>query len=114
MQKIKKTGGGLTLELTKTKDILKSLGAIKTKKQVVVGFALETVDEKEYALQKLESKNADMIVLNSLNDAGAGFGHDTNRITIFQKGGTQLQFETKSKKEVAKDIVDTIINSYYA
>jgi phosphopantothenoylcysteine decarboxylase/phosphopantothenate--cysteine ligase len=113
-QKIKKTGGGLTLELTKTKDILKSLGAIKTKKQVVVGFALETVDEKEYALQKLESKNADMIVLNSLNDAGAGFGHDTNRITIFQKGGTQLQFETKSKKEVAKDIVDTIINSYYA
>jgi phosphopantothenoylcysteine decarboxylase/phosphopantothenate--cysteine ligase len=113
-QKIKKAEAGLTLELTKTKDILKSLGDIKTKKQILVGFALETVNEKEYALKKLASKNADMIILNSLNDAGAGFGHDTNRITIFQKGGTELQFETKSKNEVAKDIVDTIINSYYA
>jgi phosphopantothenoylcysteine decarboxylase/phosphopantothenate--cysteine ligase len=113
-QKIKKTEPGLTLELTKTKDILKSLGAIKKEKQILVGFALETVDEKEYALKKLESKNADMIVLNSLNDAGAGFRHDTNKITIFQKGGIELSFETKSKNEVAKDIVDTIINSYYA
>ena len=113
-QKIKKTEPGLTLELTKTKDILKSLGAIKKEKQILVGFALETVDEKEYALKKLESKNADMIVLNSLNDAGAGFRHDTNKITIFQKGGIELSFETKAKNEVAKDIVDTIINSYYA
>jgi phosphopantothenoylcysteine decarboxylase / phosphopantothenate---cysteine ligase len=112
-QKIKKTEPGLTLELTKTKDILKSLGAIKTGKQILVGFALETVDEKEYALKKLETKNADMIVLNSLNDAGAGFGHDTNKITIFQKDGTERQFETKSKNEVAKDIVNTIVNSYY-
>ena len=62
----------------------------------------------------MDSKNADMIVLNSLNDAGAGFGHDTNKITIFQKGGIEHEFETKSKNEVAKDIVDTIINSYYA
>ena len=113
-QKIKKTENDLTLELTKTKDILKSLGAIKKEKQILVGFALETVNEKEYALKKLAGKNADMIVLNSLNDTGAGFGHDTNKITIFQKDGTELQFETKSKKEVAKDIVDTIINSYYA
>ncbi|MEP7376347.1 MAG: bifunctional phosphopantothenoylcysteine decarboxylase/phosphopantothenate--cysteine ligase CoaBC [Chitinophagaceae bacterium] len=113
-QKIKKAEGGLTVELTKTKDILKSLGAIKKEKQILVGFALETVDEKEYALKKLDSKNADMIILNSLNDAGAGFGHDTNKITIFQKGGIERQFETKSKNEVAKDIVDTIINSYYA
>lgn len=112
-QKIKKTEGSLNIELTKTKDILKSLGAIKNDKQVLVGFALETTNEKEYALQKLNGKNADMIVLNSLNDAGAGFGHDTNRVTIFQKGGKEFQFETKSKDEVAKDIVDTIINSYY-
>jgi phosphopantothenoylcysteine decarboxylase / phosphopantothenate---cysteine ligase len=115
-QKIKKEDAntGLTLELTKTKDILKSLGAIKKEKQIVVGFALETVNEKEYALKKLAAKNADMIVLNSLNDRGAGFGHDTNKVTIFKKNGAELHFETKSKEAVAKDIVDTIINSYYA
>jgi phosphopantothenoylcysteine decarboxylase/phosphopantothenate--cysteine ligase len=113
-QKIKKSDANLTLELTKTKDILKSLGAVKNDKQVLVGFALETTNEKEHALQKLNSKNADMIVLNSMNDAGAGFGYDTNKITIFQKGGKEYQFETKSKEEVAQDIVDTIINSYYA
>jgi phosphopantothenoylcysteine decarboxylase/phosphopantothenate--cysteine ligase len=113
-QKIKKSDSSLTVELTKTKDILKSLGAIKNDKQVLVGFALETRNEKEYALEKLKSKNADMIVLNSMNDAGAGFGYDTNKITIFQKGGNEYQFETKSKDEVAKDIVETIINSYYA
>ena len=59
-------------------------------------------------------KNADMIVLNSLNDEGAGFGHDTNKITIFQKEGKEIHFDTKSKEEVAKDIIETIINSYYA
>jgi len=113
-QKIKKKENNLSLELTKTKDILKSLGTVKTKNQVLVGFALETVNEKEYALQKLAEKNADMIVLNSLNDSGAGFGRDTNKITIFQKGGGELRFETKSKDEVAKDIVDVIIKSFYA
>ncbi|MGZ8552818.1 MAG: bifunctional phosphopantothenoylcysteine decarboxylase/phosphopantothenate--cysteine ligase CoaBC [Chitinophagaceae bacterium] len=113
-QKIKKKDGNLNLELTKTKDILKSLGEKKKTGQVLVGFALETANEKEYALEKLEKKNADMIVLNSLNDAGAGFGHDTNKITIFQKDGKEIHFDTKSKNEVAKDIVDTIINSYYA
>ena len=79
-----------------------------------MGFALETNNEKENALEKLKNKNADMIVLNSLNDAGAGFGHDTNKITIFDKGGQEFNFETKSKEEVAKDIVDTIIRLYYA
>src|SRR4030095_3171078 len=112
-QKIKKAENNLTLELTKTKDILKSLGAIKTKDQVLVGFALETTNEREYALKKLAEKNADLIVLNSLNDSGAGFGHDTNKVTIFKKGGEEVQFETKSKDEVAKDIVDVIIKSYY-
>lgn len=113
-QKIKKEENNLNLELTKTKDILKSLGTLKTKNQVLVGFALETVNEKKYALEKLSEKNADMIVLNSLNDSGAGFGHDTNKITIFQRGGGELRFETKSKDEVAKDIVDVIIKSFYA
>lgn len=113
-QKIKKNDPGLNLALIKTKDILKSLGEKKRTDQVLVGFALETVNEKEHALEKLQKKNADMIVLNSLKDAGAGFGHDTNKITIFQKTGEETRFETKSKEEVAKDIVDTIINSYYA
>jgi len=113
-QKIKKTENNLTLELTKTKDILKSLGAIKTKNQVLVGFALETINEREYAQKKLVEKNADLIVLNSLNDSGAGFGHDTNKVTIFKKSGEEVQFETKSKDEVAKDIVDVIIKSFYA
>ena len=113
-EKIKKKENSFNLELTKTKDILKSLGDNKKEGQILVGFALETVNEKGYAREKLAKKNADMIVLNSLNDAGAGFGHDTNKITIFQKDGREIQFDTKSKVEVAKDIVDTIINSYYA
>jgi phosphopantothenoylcysteine decarboxylase / phosphopantothenate---cysteine ligase len=113
-QKIKKKEDQFSLTLTKTKDILKSLGEKKKEGQVLVGFALETANEKEYALDKLEKKNADMIVLNSLNDKGAGFGHDTNKITIFSKGGEELRFDTKTKDEVAKDIVDTIIRRYYA
>ncbi len=113
-EKIKKNDGSLTLELTKTKDILKTLGQLKKNGQFLVGFALETTNEKEYALKKLHEKNADMIVLNSLNDAGAGFGHNTNKITIFDKQGKEYLFETKSKKEVAKDIVNTIINLIHA
>lgn len=113
-QKIKKKEDNLNLELTKTKDILKSLGEKKKPGQILVGFALETANEKEYALEKLVKKNADMIILNSLNDAGAGFGHDTNKITIFQKDGKETHFDTKSKEGVAKDIIETIINSYYA
>ena len=113
-QKIKKKEDHFNLELTKTKDILKSLGEKKKQGQVLVGFALETTNEKEHALEKLTKKNADMIVLNSLNDAGAGFGHDTNKVTIFSKEGGEIKFDIKTKNEVAKDIVDTIIRLYYA
>ncbi len=113
-EKIKKKDDHLTVELVKTKDILKSLGEKKKKNQVLVGFALETTNEKEYALDKLNKKNADMIVLNSLKDEGAGFGLDTNKITIFDKSGDEISFAAKSKKEVAKDIVDTIIRLHYA
>jgi phosphopantothenoylcysteine decarboxylase/phosphopantothenate--cysteine ligase len=113
-QKIKKKENSLNLELTKTKDILKSLGEKKKPGQVLVGFALETTDEKKYAREKLAKKNADMIILNSLNDAGAGFGHDTNKITIFRKKGKEIAFDKKPKEEVAKDIVDTIIRLHYA
>jgi len=113
-EKIKKTEDDLQLHLTKTCDILKTLGARKTSKQILVGFALETNNEKENAWLKLQSKNADMIVLNSLQDVGAGFGHDTNKITIFDKNGNTYPFEIKSKKEVAKDIVNTIIEQFYA
>ncbi len=113
-QKIKKNENTFNIELTKTKDILKSLGEKKKNKQLLVGFALETSNEKEYALKKLQTKNADMIVLNSLNDAGAGFGYDTNRITIFDKHNNEYKFDTKSKKEVAIDIVNTIIKLLHA
>jgi phosphopantothenoylcysteine decarboxylase / phosphopantothenate---cysteine ligase len=113
-EKIKKTGESLTLELVKTKDILKSLGDQKKSGQILVGFALETTNEKEYALRKLENKNADLIVLNSLNDEGAGFGYDTNKITIFEKSGHQLAYERKPKQQVAKDIVDRIVNLLHA
>jgi phosphopantothenoylcysteine decarboxylase/phosphopantothenate--cysteine ligase len=113
-QKIKKKEDDLNLELKRTKDILKSLGEKKQKGQVLVGFALETTDEKKNALAKLAAKNADMIILNSMNDAGAGFGHDTNKITIYRKGGKELKFATKPKEEVARDIVDTIIRYHYA
>ena len=83
-QKIKKQGDTLDIRLTKNKDILASLGAAK-KKQLLIGFALETNDELTNAKGKLEAKNADMIVLNSLNDEGAGFGHDTNKITLISR-----------------------------
>ncbi len=112
-QKIKKMDADMNIALTRTKDILKTLGEKKKENQVLVGFALETSNEMAYALEKLDKKNADMIVLNSLNDPGAGFGHDTNKVTIFQKGGQQHNFGVKTKVDVAKDIVDTIIKAYY-
>jgi phosphopantothenoylcysteine decarboxylase / phosphopantothenate---cysteine ligase len=113
-EKIKKNSDVFSIELTKTKDILLSLGQIKKESQLLVGFALETNNEKEYALKKLQSKNADMIVLNSLNDKGAGFGHDTNKITIFDKEGNEYSFDTKTKMQVAADIVNTIIKKIHA
>ncbi|HXR83582.1 MAG TPA: bifunctional phosphopantothenoylcysteine decarboxylase/phosphopantothenate--cysteine ligase CoaBC [Hanamia sp.] len=108
-QKIKKENGGFTLELIKTADILFEAGKIKSPSQTLVGFALETENEKENAINKLSKKNADMIVLNSLNDKQAGFGIDTNKITIFDKNKKEYQFAAKTKKEVAEDIVNTII-----
>jgi phosphopantothenoylcysteine decarboxylase/phosphopantothenate--cysteine ligase len=112
--KIKKTSSELVIELKKTKDILKSLGEKKSSNQVLVGFALETNNERENALEKLKNKNADIVVMNSLNDQGAGFGMDTNKITIFDKSGKEFNYDLMSKKEVAKNIIDTIIQLYYA
>ena len=114
-EKIKKSGNdSLMLELSRTKDILKALGDIKKKGQVLVGFALETRDEKAYALGKLQTKNADLIVLNSAKDEGAGFGVDTNKITIFSKDGQEWSYEQKPKQQVAKDIVDQVVKLLYA
>ena len=110
IDKIKKQSDHFSVELTKTKDILKYLGSVKKAGQLLIGFALETRDEKKYAVNKMTEKNADMIVLNSLNDEGAGFGYDTNKITIFDKKGGEHHFETKSKTAVAIDIINTIIN----
>lgn len=113
-EKIKKNDGPLLLELHKTKDILKTLGELKKTGQLLVGFALETRGGREYALGKLKAKNADFIVLNSLQDQGAGFGLDTNKITIFGTSGFEQAFGTKPKQQVAKDIVDTIVKSWHA
>ncbi|MDD4460257.1 MAG: bifunctional phosphopantothenoylcysteine decarboxylase/phosphopantothenate--cysteine ligase CoaBC [Proteiniphilum sp.] len=97
----------ITLTLTPNPDIAATLGKMKKKHQVIVGFALETQDEEANAFKKMEKKNFDHIVLNSLQDDGAGFGHDTNRVTIISRNGTKRAFGLKSKKEVAKDIIDT-------
>ncbi len=112
--KIKKNEGTLTLQLKRTKDILKALGENKKTGQLLVGFALETNNEREYALNKLANKNADMVVLNSLKDEGAGFGTDTNKITIYEKNGNEFAFGKKTKQQVAKDVVDRIVNIMYA
>ncbi len=110
IEKIKKKENSLSIKLVKTNDILLRAGELKSDHQTLVGFALETNNEKENAQKKLANKNADLIVLNSLNDAGAGFGNSTNKITIFDKKGNEYNFEKKSKREVAKDIVNAIIN----
>lgn len=112
-QKIKKKDQDLSLTLTKTDDIAATLGTRKHNGQIIVGFALETEEEEKNALKKLEAKNFDLIVLNSLNDTGAGFGHDTNKVTLFD-GKQKNTFELKSKKEVAKDIVEAIIQKIHA
>jgi len=108
-QKIKKKGDTMHIHLVKNPDIAATLGAKKKDKQFMVGFALETQDEKSNALKKLKAKNLDMIVLNSLNDEGAGFGHDTNKITILHKDNNSQEFGLKTKQEVANDIVNEII-----
>jgi phosphopantothenoylcysteine decarboxylase/phosphopantothenate--cysteine ligase len=106
-EKIKKSSDKVDLTLSKTIDIAATLGA-KKKGQFMVGFALETENVEENARKKLEKKNLDMIVLNSLGDPGAGFKHDTNRITIFTSDNKKLEFQLKSKTEVAKDIINEI------
>lgn len=106
-QKIKKKDDELNLELEKTTDILKELGRIK-QKQFLAGFALETENGIDHASQKLKSKNLDLIVLNSLQDAGAGFGYDTNKITILDRDNKITGFELKSKSQTAADILHAI------
>lgn len=112
-QKIRKKEENLTIALTRTDDIAAVLGKRKHNGQLIVGFALETEEEEANALKKLQSKNFDLIILNSLNDAGAGFGHDTNKITIMD-GKKKATFELKSKKKVAGDIVQAIIEKLHA
>ncbi|MCQ6960092.1 bifunctional phosphopantothenoylcysteine decarboxylase/phosphopantothenate--cysteine ligase CoaBC [Mucilaginibacter aquariorum] len=108
-QKIKKHDGGLNIELKKTTDILKTLGQQKREGQVLVGFALETNNEEQYAIEKLQKKNLDLIVLNSLNDAGAGFKNDTNKVTLIDRDLHKTTFELKNKTEVAHDICIKLI-----
>ncbi len=108
--KTKRGKDNWNLELKPTRDIAASLGEVKTDKQILAGFALETNDEIVNAGKKLKKKNLDFIVLNSLNEKGAGFKVDTNKITIIDKSNNQQNFELKSKKEVAVDIVQKVIS----
>lgn len=110
-KKIKRKGDDLTLELQPTQDIAAALGAIKRKGQIMVGFALETDDELANARKKLKKKNLDLIVLNSLQDPGAGFRLDTNKVTIIDRHHGLTAYDTKSKREVAEDIVERIVHS---
>ncbi|GAB1445381.1 MAG: bifunctional phosphopantothenoylcysteine decarboxylase/phosphopantothenate--cysteine ligase CoaBC [Cyclobacteriaceae bacterium] len=111
-QKIKKSDTDLTLQLVKTHDIATELGGQKRKDQFTVGFALETENEVQNAKKKIAAKNFDLIVLNSPNDTGAGFGHDTNKITLIDKKGEIVEFSLKNKKDVASDIVNAIVQRY--
>lgn len=108
--KIKKKNETLTLKLIKNPDILKHCGSIKKNHQLLAGFALETDNEDQYAKEKLVNKNADFIILNSMKEKGAGFKHDTNKISIFDKDGSIKKFELLSKEETASNIVQHIIN----
>lgn len=109
-QKIKKTGEDLQITLKKTVDILNYLGQSKNNTQVLIGFALETHDGETYAKGKLESKNADMIVLNSLQDVGSGFGTDTNKVSFFVANEGKTDFPLLSKQQVAQNIVNKMLD----
>lgn len=109
-KKIKRKGDDLTIMLQPTQDIAAALGATKKKKQVLVGFALETDNELNNAKDKMKRKNFDFIVLNSLQDKGAGFRVDTNKVTIIDKHNGITAYDTKSKKKIAKDIIEAIYN----
>ena len=108
--KIKKSDEPIFIKLIPTTDIAAELGKMKKPGQFIAGFALETENETENALIKLHRKNLDMIVLNSLREEGAGFGYDTNRITIIDRNNNIDKFELKSKKDAAKDILNKIIS----
>jgi phosphopantothenoylcysteine decarboxylase/phosphopantothenate--cysteine ligase len=112
-QKIKKKGSEMQITLVPTKDILASAGAIKNN-QYLVGFALETENEIENAKDKIKKKNLDLIVLNSLQDKGAGFRSDTNKVTLIDKNFQIQEFGLKSKQEVATDIFNEILKSVHA
>lgn len=109
-RKMKKTPGNLIIELKPTTDIALTLGKMKRRGQILAGFALETDDELENARAKLKRKNLDMIVLNSLKDQGAGFGHNTNKITIIDRNNNIDKFGLKSKEEAALDILTKIMS----
>lgn len=111
-QKIKKGDKDPTLQLVKTHDIAAELGKQKKSGQFTVGFALETENEVQNAMKKIKAKNFDLIVLNSLKDEGAGFGHDTNKIKLIDKKSEVFEFPLKNKKEVASDIVNAIVQRY--
>lgn len=108
--KIKKKSDDLNLQLARTKDIAKELGANKNTQQLLIGFALETNNELENAKAKIIKKNFDFIVLNSLNDKGAGFGHDTNKISIIHKDNKTKNYQLKNKNDVAKDILNEVVS----
>jgi len=108
-EKVKRGKDNLQINLIQNKDIAAELGNIKTKNQILVGFALETNNELENAIKKIKSKNLDIIVLNSLKEKGAGFGHDTNKISIIGKNGEKTDFNLKSKNKVAVDIVNKLV-----
>ncbi len=109
-EKIKKDSGELIISLTKTKDILRSLGEQKKEGQILVGFALETNNEKEFAKKKLRTKHADFVVLNSMRDEQATFGFDTNKVTVFDKEEREYQSPLATKTEIAKFILDVVCN----
>jgi len=111
-EKIKKAGDTLTLELVKNVDIAFTLGQTKRAEQFSVGFALETNNELAHALEKLHRKNFDLVVLNSLRDAGAGFGHDTNKVTLLAADGQLITSELLPKTEVARLIVQTVLANF--
>lgn len=108
-KKIKRKGDDLRLELQPTQDIAAALGSVKRKGQVLVGFALETDNELANARKKMKRKNLDLIVMNSLQDKGAGFRVDTNKVTIIDRHNDLTAYDTKSKREVAEDVIDRVI-----
>lgn len=112
LEKMKRTADDLLIDLVPNRDIAAHLGRMKQGAQKLIGFALETQDEENNALKKIEKKNLDFIVLNSLKDSGAGFRHNTNKIAIIERGGERIDYPLKSKREVASDIIDKTIAGF--